>query len=359
MMALAATSIGWVIFTISLVGWVAYYFLNRRAARPELGSEVELAPNRKPYYDDEVLEGPRLERLQIIGVLVLITMVVGLPLYWAFEPWRQAGAQEAEEGRYVTWGGRLYATTGEGGFNCAGCHGAEGGGGNALYAYLDPVTNEVEQVTWLAPALNTVFYKFNRNEVRFILQYGRPFSPMSAWGIEGGGPMNSQQIETLLSKLESLQIDPAGCLGDDPWKNDAAASSAVCDNGSLPQEERDKIQAAVDAYRKANPGSTEGEALFNLEMNSGAYSCARCHTPGWSFGKQGVTGQGAYGWNLTGGSAATKFPNEADMIQFIKAGSEFGKKYGTQSQGSGRMPGFGTMLTDEQIEAVVEYVRGL
>lgn len=359
MLALAATSIAWVIFTISLVGWVAYYLLNRQAARPELGSEIELAPNRKEYFDDETLEGPRLERLQIAGVLVLITMVVGLPLYWAFEPWRQAGAQEAEDGRYVTWGGRLYATTAEGGFNCAGCHGEEGGGGNALYAYLDPATSEIEQVTWLAPAVNTVFYRFNRDEVRFILQYGRPFSPMSAWGIEGGGPMNSQQIETLLSKLESLQIDPAGCLGDDPWKNDAAASSAVCDGGSLPQEEKDKIQAAVVAYRKANPGATEGEALFNLEMNSGAYSCARCHTPGWSFGKDGVTGQGAYGWNLTGGSAATKFPSEADMIQFIKAGSEYGKRYGTQSQGSGRMPGFGTMLTDEQIEAVVEYVRGL
>ena len=47
------------------------------------------------------------------------------------------------------------------------------------------------------------------------------------------------------------------------------------------------------------------------------------------------------------------------MISFIKAGSSNGKKYGMQSQGSGRMPGFGHLLTDEQIKAVVEYVRGL
>ena len=27
-----------------------------------------------------------------------------------------------------------------------------------------------------------------------------------------------------------------------------------------------------------------GEALYNLALDSGAYSCARCHTPGWSYG---------------------------------------------------------------------------
>jgi mono/diheme cytochrome c family protein len=72
-----------------------------------------------------------------------------------------------------------------------------------------------------------------------------------------------------------------------------------------------------------------------------------------------VTGQGAFGWNLTGGKAASAFPDEADMISFIKNGSNYGAKYGIQGQGSGRMPGFGAMLTDEQIEAVVDYVRGL
>jgi mono/diheme cytochrome c family protein len=47
------------------------------------------------------------------------------------------------------------------------------------------------------------------------------------------------------------------------------------------------------------------------------------------------------------------------MIEFIKGGSEFGKKYGEQGQGSGRMPAFGLMLSDEQIGAIIDYVRGL
>ena len=55
-----------------------------RKGRAELGSEVELAPNRKPYYDDETLEGKRLERVQLFGVLLLALIVVILPLYWVF-----------------------------------------------------------------------------------------------------------------------------------------------------------------------------------------------------------------------------------------------------------------------------------
>jgi mono/diheme cytochrome c family protein len=47
------------------------------------------------------------------------------------------------------------------------------------------------------------------------------------------------------------------------------------------------------------------------------------------------------------------------MISFIKVGSKYGARYGQQGQGSGRMPGFGHVLTDEQIKSVVEYVRSL
>jgi mono/diheme cytochrome c family protein len=96
-----------------------------------------------------------------------------------------------------------------------------------------------------------------------------------------------------------------------------------------------------------------------MALASGAYGCARCHTPGWSWGEPGVPGQGAFGWNVTGGSTAEHFPNEEDMVAFIKTGSTQGAKYGTQGQGTGRMPGFGNMLTDAQIQAIVEYVRSL
>jgi mono/diheme cytochrome c family protein len=358
MIALNTTSVAWVIFAVITIGWIAYYILNNASARKELGSEVELAPNRKEYYDDDALEGRRLERMQVLGVLLLVTMVIGLPVYWALEPDRQAGAVDRKTEEFQNWGEALFQTTANGGFNCAGCHGGlTGAGGQAPYAVTDTKTGEVTAVSWYAPALNTVFYRYSKEEVRFILNYGRPFSPMSAWGAPGGGPMTEQQIETLLVYLEKIQIAPEGCLTEQSFVKDS--DPYVCEGGTLPQANKDEIQKAVDSYLKANPGASEGEALFNSDLASGAYSCARCHTQGWSYGNPGVTGQGGMGWNLTGGSTAAHFPNEADMITFIKNGSKYGAKYGLQGQGSGRMPGFGHVLTDEQIKAIVEYVRSL
>jgi mono/diheme cytochrome c family protein len=175
---------------------------------------------------------------------------------------------------------------------------------------------------------------------------------MSPWGLDGGGPLNDQQVDTLLAYIASIQIEREDCGEgeDDP---------RLCESGHLPTD----VQADIDelARRAVEDGeyASYGEALFNLELSSGAYSCARCHTPGWSWGDPGVPGQGALGWNLTDGAVSTHFPNETEMIDFIKNGSELGARYGTQGQGSGRMPGFGAMLTDEQIEAIVDYVRSL
>ena len=141
--------------------------------------------------------------LTLLGVLLLATLVIGLPVYWILEPGRQAGATEGKANRFVSWGEQLFQTTANGGFNCAGCHGGlKGAGGQAPYAVTDPKTGEVKAVNWYAPALNTVFYRFSKEEVRFILNYGRPFSPMQAWGAPGGGPMTEQNIETLLEYLQ-------------------------------------------------------------------------------------------------------------------------------------------------------------
>ena len=72
MLALATTSIAWILLAIVVVGWIFYALLNAGSARKEVGSEIELAANRKPYYDDEMLEGKRLERVQLMGVLLLV-----------------------------------------------------------------------------------------------------------------------------------------------------------------------------------------------------------------------------------------------------------------------------------------------
>ena len=82
MFASTSTSIAWLILLVSVAGWIVYAIFNVRGSRSEIGAEQKLAANRKEYYDDEALEGPRLERVQVLGLLFLVIITISLPLYW-------------------------------------------------------------------------------------------------------------------------------------------------------------------------------------------------------------------------------------------------------------------------------------
>lgn len=367
-------SIGAVIAVITGIGFVWYVVANIRAGRDEVASEIELAPNRRPYFDDEGLEGPRLTRALSTGLLLLGVVAVGLPLYWLNEPSRQEGAIENFDRTFVNRGARLFAPTAEGGYDCAGCHGPEGVGGSAPFTLTDAEGEFDASVNWQAPALNTVLLRFSEDEVREILVYGRPGTPMPAWGAEGGGPLTEQQIDELIAYLYSIQID------SDTAK--AEAEDALRADLGLPEDaEIDYSDPAV------------GEAVFNLGLDTGtaggAYSCARCHTKGASIvaGSQQPTdadlsahagyppGSGAFGFSLRYPVVPRQFLTTEDLVEFLTKGTEYGILYGQRGQGSGRMPGFGDnpdddadesddgeddgMFTPEMIEAVAAYVESL
>ncbi len=362
--ALAASTqqvIGSVIALVVGPGFVVYLVANSAKAKPEAGSEVELASNRKPYYDDDQLEGRKLDRTLTMGLSCLVRVGVGLPLYWLPEPGRQEGAEEEFEDIFIGRGAEMFATTAEGGLDCAGCHGAEGVGGVTEFTLTDAEGEFIEVVSWKAPALNTVMLRYSRDEVRDILIYGRPYSPMPAWGEEGGGPLTEQQIDDLVVYLESIQISP----------EEAQAEVAE----GLESE----LAAAEEA---GEPYGSDGEALFNLgyyaDVAGGAYSCGRCHTNGWSFNDKEEDGNGAFAPSLQGGVTLRQFLTPELHEEFITTGSEEGEAYGQFGQGSGEMPGFGLspaeeaevpgfeaqeegpgMMTPEQIEAIVDYERTL
>ena len=109
---------------------------------------------------------------------------------------------------------------------------------------------------------------------------------MSPWGVDGGGPMNDQQIDTLIAYLQSIQIEREDCgVGED--------DPLVCPTPvTCPAEIQGEIDAAPRQAVEDGDAATYGEALFNLDLASGAYSCARCHTPGWSYGDPGCRGPG-------------------------------------------------------------------
>ena len=334
-------SVGAVIAVLTIVGFVVYAVINVRSGRSEIASEIELAPNRKPYYPDDVLEGPRLTRALSTGLLLLAVSAIGLPLYWLAEPGRQDGAVEQFDRVFVSRGSKLFAPTADGGYNCAGCHGPGGTGGAAPpFTLNDAKQSFVATVTWQAPALNTVLLRYSEEEVRDILVYGRPGTPMPAWGAEGGGPLTTQQLDELIAYLQSIQLTSDEAKGE--------VEKAL--RAELGLAEGDLIDYDDPAT---------GRALFNLGIDDGtaggAYSCARCHTKGASF-RSGeylpadadlsdyidyTDGSGAFGFALTSGVIPRQFLDLDSLIKFLHDGSEFGKLYGQRGQGSGRMPGFG------------------
>ena len=108
---------------------------------------------------------------------------------------------------------------------------------------------------------------------------------------------------------------------------------------------------------RADFSSAEAERALGL-FNS---YCARCHTAGYSAGVafQQEIGSGAWGPSLRDGRSVVQFPDEADQIRFIVSGSEFRVNYGVNGLGSGRMPGFGRILSAEDIELIVRLERAL
>jgi mono/diheme cytochrome c family protein len=194
---------------------------------------------------------------------------------------------------------------------------------------------------------------------------------MPAWGAPGGGPLTDQQLDNVITYLESLQLPAEEAkrkLEDEIAKvcaPDAAGNCTVDDPNAKDQKVR---------YENL------GEALFNLGLYSGfqggAYSCGRCHSPGWSYGERdkSLDGSGGRsGYSLDG--AKSHFETATAQADFVSLGSEQGKKIGSGPVGDGRMPGFGTnpeaeegtgqmstsqvMYSPEQIAAIIDYERGL
>ena len=497
-MLLAASTqrtIGLVILAIVFLGGIVYIYFNIRSARDEVGSEIELASNRKPYLSDEDLEGKKLD-LALGSSLVLLTIVaITLPLYWLGEPGRHEG-RDLDTWRIATnRGEEIYLE----GAQCVNCHGPEGAGGVVNTAITSSSGEFVAQVNWKAPALNTLMSRHTEDEILHVLNYGRN-GVMPAWGSGGGGPLTDQQLEEIIFYLRSVQIsedeirsqvdsgveagakaliletsdeawavevraaeaaqadaatavrllgradfdfecadDISECLTLDDanarltaaneaavepldaavatWFDQVSAAKATADalaidaDPSLADEgNEDDLRAAAleilstpDAFEGQQAYLQWGEILFSNTAAAGTYSCARCHTYGWSFdgasdyvleenGRDGpipeladgyVTAGGFFGPNLTGGSTLSQFETAIGQSAFITRGQAIGQTYGRGgSGGNGQMPGFGALteanpvgpgmgpgsgivfeypalLTDEQIDAIVAFERTL
>ena len=161
------------------------------------GKVNDYAPNLSKYRTDDDLETKTLDRTLTVAVLLASVLTIMIPLYYLGEQERQEGFVEEFDEVSVERGEHLYEE-----FGCGNCHGVDGSGGAASYVEKRSGIN----VTWTAPAINNVFYRYDDEEVRYWLIYGRANSPMPAWGLKGGGPMNDGQLDDLIEYMHHFQI---------------------------------------------------------------------------------------------------------------------------------------------------------
>lgn len=386
----------------AIAGFIAFRVLSLRR-NPDRAKPL----NQSPYLDDQTLEGPKLERSLGAALFFFVIFAAAIPIYWLFLPERDANAERAFDERAIERGAALYADETSPDYDavvsllCASCHGADGGGGvaPAVLTSEDPscTTGDTRpeclpvQASWRAPALDTVLLRFDEEEVRQILVYGRPGTPMPAWGVESGqGVLNAQGISDLIAFLRSIQVSP------EEARERSEAAAEELRNAYDPTQQVNALKTAQDNVARAEQAlaaaatpdarvratadlAAARTALANTQAwvdrirqasDGEVYfltNCARCHTKYWSvfdptnpkIPLPAPQGSGAFGPKIDDGATLNQFPDESQHVDFVTKGSQWQVPYGVRGVGSGRMPGMGSMLTEEQIEAIVEYERSL
>jgi len=135
------------------------------------------------YPSDEKLERST-NRYMFAGALLLAALFLMFPLYRSFEPSARSEAREVQEASLAEEGETVWQ------FNCSSCHGLAGEGGTA-------------------PALNSTQFlqAADDNQIATLIAVGIPGSQMSAYSLDYGGPLTSEQIESIVSYLRSLEAD--------------------------------------------------------------------------------------------------------------------------------------------------------
>ena len=212
-----------------MLNLVAFVAIDRL---PDLGGAVAEAraakratpANLTPFLPDEDLESRRLERVQGWALLFAAVVAVALPLYWLHEPTRQdrvdqllrrergrprrgavrepddadvrrrgvAAVRELPRRRRAAAASRRSRSTAS----------RSSGRRRRSTPSCCASTRTRRASTPTLRSRRTVC------DVTDIITYGRPGTPMQAWGVDGGGPKNDQSIQDLVAYIESIQLTP-------------------------------------------------------------------------------------------------------------------------------------------------------
>lgn len=278
-----------IVLVPAILLWVVLLVRSGRPGKPSVALGIPQA--MRPAAPDEVLEGPRLQRIQFGWVLATLATAAFIPIYWLPEAQRQESYVE-RFGEEATHRGQLIfgappplpedasaqefkeaeraLALGQG---CAGCHGGaeipEGGGpedlANGGFAQpcnvcpVDPLTGN-PTVQYRAPPLQNVFQRWDEEVIRFTIERGRPGTPMPAWGVEFGGSMTDLMIDDVIAWMKTLpgNQQPPPPLSD------------RCEN--LPSPNPSPTGGATGATGPTQTELTCGREIFQAR-------CAVCHGP--------------------------------------------------------------------------------
>jgi mono/diheme cytochrome c family protein len=118
------------------------------------------------------------------GLILMVGLVLVFPLYRWFEPAAREAARELHLASLAEQGSQIWA------LNCASCHGVDGEGG-------------------VGPALNSQqFLQSSTDEQTILLvSVGIPGTQMSAYALDHGGPLTSEQIRAVAIFMRSWEED--------------------------------------------------------------------------------------------------------------------------------------------------------
>jgi mono/diheme cytochrome c family protein len=120
----------------------------------------------------------------VVGVGLLILMAAVFPFYRWYEPAARADSREAQAAALAAEGESVWQ------FNCGSCHGATGKGGTA-------------------PAINSKQFlqSATDDQARTLVAVGIPGSKMSAFSLDFGGPLTSEQIKSVVAYIRAWEPD--------------------------------------------------------------------------------------------------------------------------------------------------------
>jgi mono/diheme cytochrome c family protein len=188
--------------------------------------------------------------------------------------------------------------------------------------------------------------------------YDLSLSPLDAFTMAdaAGEPVpDLESLETFLTDLDTAVLT----LGVTTDRADVFLANARQGYDFLV----DALESRYWAVDVDQVAADTGLSFDDAERAVGLFNayCARCHTAGYSAGVafEQPAGSGAWAPALEDGRSVVQFPDVEDQLDFIIGGSNLAEPYGVNGLGRGWMPGFGQILTEDDIRLIIAYERSM